>query len=171
MKRVAILTVVVCITAILFSMQAKASNIAFVNLRQILQESQAGKKAKSQIQALIEAKKTVIKRKSDALQKLLKKLNAKNISKAEKDKLKKEYEEKYRDLQMYQAKAAEEVRNKEVEETNKVLKLAINTIKKYAEKHNLDGVFEVSQGNVIYWKDSLNITKTIIKLMDNTKTK
>ncbi len=171
MKKALALMVAVCIIVSAMAIQAKASNVAFVNLSKILQESKAGKQAKSKIQSLIEAKKLVIKRKSDALQKIIKKLNAKNISKSEKDKLRKEYEEKYRDLQMYQAKATEEVRNKEVEETNKVLKLAIDTIKKYAKEHNLDGVFEISQGNVIYWKDSLNITKTIIKLMDNSRTK
>ncbi|AEA34250.1 OmpH family outer membrane protein [Hippea maritima] len=152
-----------------FYLKAQASNIAFVNLRLILQESKSGKQAKSEVEAIIQAKKMVIEKKANDLKAILKKLKNKKLSKTEKEKLQKEYETKLNDLQQYQSKASQEVRKKEVEQTNKVLSLAIGTIKNYAKKHHIDGVFELSQGNVIYWNDALDITKTIIKLMDSSK--
>ncbi|WP_025270501.1 OmpH family outer membrane protein [Hippea sp. KM1] len=168
MKRVLTALIIVVLLAG-FGLKAEAGNIAFVNLRIILQDSKAGKAAKSEVETLIEAKKMVIENKTKQLKAILKKLKNNKLSKAEKDKLKKEYETKLNDLQQYQAKASQEVRKKEIEQTNKVLNLAITTIKNYAQKHHIDGVFELSQGNVIYWNDAMDITKTIIKLMDEKK--
>ncbi|WP_035586707.1 OmpH family outer membrane protein [Hippea jasoniae] len=169
MKKLTIALVALFVVAI--SYNAFASTIAVVNLQKILQESKEGKEAKQTIQTLIEAKKIVIKNKTETLKKLAAKLKNSKLPKKEKDKLQKEYYTKLNLLQQYQANASEEVRQKEIQETNKILSRAIKLIKTYAQKHKIDAVFEISQGNVVYWNDALDITQTIIKEMDNSKTK
>ncbi len=169
MKRLSILSLVALLGIIILSSNAFATKIAFVNLKKVMQESNMGKQAKEQLKTLIEAKKIVIKRKENNLRSLIKKLNNKKLSKTEKDKLQKQYSKDMADLQQYQAQASEEVRQKEIDVTNKILTKAINIIKDYAKKHGIDAVFETSQGNVIYWNDNMDITDTIIKLMNSSK--
>ncbi len=169
MKRLSILSLVALLGIIILSSNAFATKIAFVNLKKVMQESNMGKQAKEQLKTLIEAKKMVIKRKENNLRSLIKKLNNKKLSKTEKDKLQKQYSKDMADLQQYQAQASEEVRQKEIDVTNKILTKAINIIKDYAKKHGIDAVFETSQGNVIYWNDNMDITDTIIKLMNSSK--
>ena len=169
MKKLAILGLTVLLSVVFLSSNAFSAKIAFVNLRKVMQESNMGKQAKEQIKNLIEAKKIVIQRKEKNLNALIKKLNNKKLPKAEKEKLQKQYSKDMADLQQYQAQASEEVRQKEMEATNKILTKAIKIIKDYAKKHGIDAVFETSQGNVIYWNDSMDITNTIIKLMNASK--
>ena len=169
MKKLAILGLTVLLSVVFLSSNAFSAKIAFVNLRKVMQESNMGKQAKEQIKNLIEAKKIVIQRKEKNLNALIKKLNNKKLPKAEKEKLQKQYSKDMADLQQYQAQASEEVRQKEMEATNKILTKAIKIIKDYAKKHGIDAVFETSQGNVIYWNDNMDITNTIIKLMNASK--
>ncbi len=167
MKRLSILGLTVLMGLIILSSNAFATKIAFVNLKKVMQESNMGVQAKEQLKTLIDAKKLVIQRKESNLKNLMKKLNNKKISKAEKDKLRQQYSKDMADLQQYQAQASEEVRQKEISVTNKILTKAIGIIKDYAKKHGIDAVLETSQGNVIYWNDKMDITKTIVKLMNN----
>ncbi len=169
MKRLSIFGFLALLGIIILSSNAFATKIAFVNLKKVMQESNMGKQAKEQLKTLIEAKKMVIKRKESTLRSLIKKLNNKKLSKAEKNKLQKQYSKDMADLQQYQSQASEEIRQKEIEETNKILTKAINIIKDYAKKHGIDAVFETSQGNVVYWNDNMDITDTIIKLMNSSK--
>ncbi len=170
MRRSLMVFIVGAFLLISTSYTAKAEKIVVVNLRKVMQESNAGKSAKQQIQTLIEAKKIVIKKKEDKVKAIINKLNNKKITKKEKDKLQKEYQSAMSDLQQYQAQASQEIRKKEIEETNKILKKAVDLVKNYAKKHNIDVVLETSQGSVVYWKDKLDITDIIIKMM-NAKNK
>ena len=170
MKKLIALSLVVLLGLVILNNDAFAAKIAFVNLKKVMQESNIGKQAKEQLKTLIEAKKMVIKRKENALKSILEKLKNKKLSKTEKDKLQRQYSKSMADLQQYQAQASEEVRQKEMEATNKILTKAIKIIKDYAQKHGIDAVFETSQGNVIYWNDSMDITNTIIKLMNSNDT-
>ena len=163
MKRIALTVAIVLLGLMLIPMSSKASKIAFVNLKKVLQESNMGKLAKQQIKSLIEAKKIVIRKKEQKVKEIIKKLNNKKLSKREKEKLQKEYSKAMADLQQYQAQASEEIRQKEIEETNKILSKAVSLIKNYAKKHGIDGVFETSQGGVVYWNDKMDITNEIIK--------
>ncbi len=169
MKRLSVFGMVALLSLIILSSNAFATKIAFVNLKKVMQESNLGKQAKEELKALIEAKKMVIKRKENKIKSIIKKLKNKKLSKAEKEKLQKQYQKLMADLQQYQAQASEEIRQKEIEETNKILSKAVNIIKNYAKQHGIDGVFETSQGNVIYWNDSMDITSTVIKLLNNAK--
>jgi len=169
MKKLFTAGLIALLGLVVLNSNAFATKIAFVNLKKVMQESNMGKQAKEQLKALIEAKKMVIKRKENKVKSVIKKLKNKKLSKAEKEKLQKQYQKLMADLQQYQAQASEEIRQKEIEETNKILSKAVNVIKDYAKKHGIDGVFETSQGNVIYWNDSMDITSTVIKLMNSTK--
>jgi len=155
---------------VLFSMvsiKAFSSTIAVVDLGKVMSNSQAGKRAKSQIDSLIAAKKVVINRKIDDIKAIAKKLQNKKISKAQKKKETDLYESKIRDLQQYKASAAQEIREKENKLSGTMINDIVKIIKKYAVKHNIDAVFETGRGiNVIYWNDKLDITKKITQLYD-----
>ncbi len=168
MKKLSILGLVALLGLIVLSSNAFAAKIAFVNLKKVMQESNMGNQAKEQLKTLIEAKKMVIQRKENNLRNLMQKLNNKKISKAEKDKLRQQYSKAMADLQQYQAQASQEVRQKEIDITNKILTKAIGIIKDYAKKHGIDAVFETSQGNVIYWNNKMDITKIVIKFMNSS---
>ncbi len=169
MKRFSLIILIAVFLISAMAYNSNAVTVAFVNLKKVMQDSNMGKAAKEQIKALIQAKKIVIKKKETKLKEIIKKLKSKKLSKKEKKKLQNEYTKAMVDLQQYQAQASQEVRKKEIEETNKILSKAVNVIKNYAKKRGIDAVFETSQGSVVYWNDNMDITKTIIELMNKSE--
>jgi len=164
-RRLIVAFAVLAFVAVSFSVEA--STIAVVNLGKVMTESKAGKAAKEQINTLISAKKEVINRKIEKVKKLAAKLSKKDLSKSEKEKLTKQYQQAIRDLEKYKSDAADEIRQKEQQLTTKIINGIIQVIKKYAIAHKIDAVFEIGQGiNTIYWNDNIDITKKILKLYD-----
>ncbi len=164
MKRlfIALFSIVLLVS---FSSVVSAKTIAVVDLEKAMHNCIAGKKAKKEIEKLVEAKKVVIDRKVNRLQQLARELRNSKLSKKLKDKKALSYQEKAKELERYKADAADEVRTKERELSTKVINDLIEVIKKYATAHKIDAVFETHQG-LIYWNDALDITQSIIKMYD-----
>ena len=166
MKKVLVSALIVSILC-LFGTKAFSSTIAVVNLGKIMTNCKAGQDAKAKIDSLIAAKKIIMNRKVSEIQKLAKQLQNKKLSKAEKEKETAVYQDKIKELQRYKGDAADEVRNKEMMLSNKIINDVIKIIKKYALLHKLDAVLEVGRGiSVVYWNDKLDITNNIIKIYD-----
>ncbi len=165
MKKVFVILFVVMFSMV--SLKAFSSTIAVVDLGKVMSNCKAGKAAKAQIDSLIAAKKVVINRKVDSIKKIAKKLQNKKLSSAQKKKETDIYEKAIRDLQQYKAEAAQEIREKENNISNKIINDLVKIIKKYAIAHKIDAVLETGRGiNVIYWNDKLDITKKITQIYD-----
>ena len=164
MKRVLSLVIGLFVLAS-FSGYAYAKTIAVVDLQKAMHDCKAGKHAKSEIEKLIEAKKVVIDRKVNKLKKFAQDLQSSKLSKAAKDKKAASYQDMAKEIERYKGDAADEVRTKERELSTKIISDLVEIIKHYAVAHKIDTVFEVHQG-LVYWNDSLDITKDIIKKYD-----
>ncbi len=153
---------VVIIALFAFNSRALALKVAVVDLNKALQDCQAGIDAKSMLQKIIEAKKTVIDNKQQELNTLAQKIQNQSTPKKDKQQLEIEYQSKLRDLDRYKADATDDVVSKEREYTQNIINGLVETVKNISQKEGIDLVFEVHQG-LVYWNDALDITSQVIK--------
>lgn len=153
---------VALITFLAFSSNAFALKVAVVDLNKALQNCQAGIDAKSMLQKIIDAKKTVIDNKQKELNDLAQKIQNPSTTKKEKQQLEVEYQTKLRDLERYKADATDDVVSKEREYTQNIINGLVETVKNISQKDGIDLVFEIHQG-LVYWNDALDITPQVIK--------
>ncbi|HEX13880.1 MAG TPA: OmpH family outer membrane protein [Desulfurella acetivorans] len=157
-----ILGLVVFFSVLTFSANAFALKVAVVDLNKALQDCQAGIDAKSMLQKIIQAKKTVIDNKQQELNALAQKIQNPSTPKKEKQQLEVEYQTEARDLERYKADATDDVVSKEREYTQNIINGLVETVKNISQKEGIDLVFEVHQG-LVYWNDALDITPQVIK--------
>ncbi len=144
---------------------ARAENrYAIVNVQEVLETVDEGKKAKAQLEkAMLDRKKEL-----DDKQKEYKKMEE-NFDKqklilspsALADK-QKEMDNKKSDLQKYFMSAQQDMQKKEMELTGDILKKIRAVVVKIGADAKYDLIWEKNEGGVIYNKDTLDITAKVI---------
>jgi len=162
MKKFVVIFFAVFTILFIFNSKVFALKVAVVDLNKALQDCQAGIDAKSMLQKIIDAKKTVIDNKQQELNTLAQKIQNPQTPKKEKQQLEVEYQAKLRDLERYKADATDDVVSKEREYTQNIINGLVETVKNISQKEGIDLVFEVHQG-LVYWNDALDITPQVIK--------
>lgn len=152
---------------------AEALKIGTVDLFRALNESDAGKKAKSDLEAIIRSKESAIEEK----RKNIEKLNA-ELQKQERlisPKAKKEREEKIehltRDFQRLVTDSQAEVQQKEGELTGGMLKELREIINKIGQDNNYSIILEQNESGALFFNKSIDITDKVIKKYNEIKTK
>jgi outer membrane protein len=152
-----------------FSFAADAARLGSVDIQKLLNESDAGKKAKSELESLIKSKqsaindaeKTADKLKAD-LEKQSSVLSA-DARKSKEDELEKQIREYQRLVQDSQA----EVKKKEAELTDSILKDVKELIDKMGEQEGYELIVEKSM--VIYAGKNTDITDKVMKKYNESK--
>lgn len=168
MKKVlAAVSIVLCITAGMVSKAsaAEALKVGIVDLFRALNESEAGKKAKTDLEVMIKSKQTVIDEKGKKLEALkvdLEKQAAIISAEARKSK-EEELERLARDFQRVVADSQAEVKKKEGELTGGIIKDLRDVINKIAQEEGYSLILERAEGLVLYAVKPLDITDKVIK--------
>lgn len=147
------------------------SKIAIVDLYRVLNESEAGKKARSELESLIKTKQSAIEEKGkniEALKADIDKQSAVITADAKKAK-EDELEKLLKDYQRMVTDSQAEVRKRETELTSEILKQAREAINKLAKEGGYSLVLEKADGLVLYYASSLDITEKVIKKLNETK--
>ncbi len=145
--------------------------IAIVDLHKLINESEAGKKAKSDLENLIKSKQTVLDEKGkniEALKADIDKQAAVITADAKKAK-EEELERLVRDYQRIISDSQTEVKKKESELTGEILKQAREVINKIAQDGGYSLVLEKADGLVLYFSNNLDITDRVIKKINEAK--
>ncbi len=175
MKRILVaVSIVLCITAgaVSKATAAEGLKIGIVDLFRALNESDAGKKAKTDLEALIKSKQIAIDEKGKKLEALkgdLEKQTAIISAEARKAK-EEELERLVRDFQRIVADSQAEVKKKEGELTGGILKDLRDAINKIAQEEGYSLILERAEGLVLYAVKPLDITDKVIKRHDEAKT-
>lgn len=174
MKRFMVVTLTVfCILAVNMTSIASAETlkVGVVDLLKALNESDAGKRAKADLESLIKSKQASIEEKGKTIEKLKIDLEkqAAIISPEAKKAKEEELERLIRDYQRIVADSQAEVKKKEGELTGEILKDLRNTINKIASEEGYSLVLEYAEGIILYANKSLDITDKVIKRYNESK--
>ncbi|HRS97720.1 MAG TPA: OmpH family outer membrane protein [Smithella sp.] len=141
--------------------------IGFVDVGKIMRDSKAAKDARAIYQKDLEAKKAILKEKSDKAASLEKDLkNAGQNSPGLKEKREKLAQE-IKELKRLESDFNEQLKKKDIEMTQKILADVQNILKQIAKNENYSMIFE--RRSALIASEGLDITDKVIKLYDAQK--
>jgi outer membrane protein len=169
MRKVLLLFIFLALPVSLFA--ADSVKFGAMDLQKVLNESDAGKKAKSDLEDLIKSKESIIDEKGKTVEKLKGELE-KQASVLSADAKKKKQDELEKLLREYQRTAQDsqaEVKKKEGELTDTIIK----EIREIVEKIGADEGYTliIEKGIVLYSSKGIDITDTVINKYNESKNK
>ncbi len=171
--RTVFIAVALLLVAGIFATAGASENIKLgaLDLMRTINESDAGKKAKSDLEALIKSKQSAIDEKGKNIEKLradLEKQSALLSSDAKKVK-EEEIERLIRDYQRTVSDSQEEVKKKEGELTSEIIRELRELISKVGQEEKYSLILEMSEGGVLYADKSIDITEVMMKKYNEAK--
>ena len=170
MRRIVLLVLIIFLLP-LSSLAADAVKFGSMDLQKVLNESEAGRKAKADLDVLIKSKESVIEEKGKVLEKLKSELEkqasvlsagAKKTKEDELEKLLREYQRTVQDSQA-------EVKKKEGELTDAIIKEIRETVDKIGTEEGYTLI--IDRAMVLYSNKGIDITDSVIKKYNESKTK
>lgn len=173
------LTLVIVVLGLILSSHAWAQDssgpikIGYVDLRLALNESEAGKKAKTDLESLIKIKQAAIDEKGKTIDKLKGELEkqASVLSEEARKSKEEEIERNIREYQRMVQDAQADVKKKESELTGTILKELREIIDKIGKEANYTLILENVEGLILYSKKDIDLTEKVIKIYNETKSK
>jgi outer membrane protein len=142
--------------------------IAYVDMQKALNYCEAGKEAKRQMTLEVEKMQKIFAGKQKELEKIKEDLEkrgsvlSENVRR-EKDR---EYQAKLRDLQRLQKDYEDDLRRKDREFTERILKNMEVIIKQMGEEGKYTVILEKNQPTILFISNSLDLTEEVIKRID-----
>jgi len=142
-----------------------AQKIGFINMRAIISQSEAGKKAEVEFKKTVEKKKAEIGRKEEELKKLKDELEKqKSVLTAEAFREKEaSYQVKFRDYQRLVQDANEELQKKEQAVTATMIPEILKIVEKVGKDGKYDAILDLNNPIIVYHDKEDNLTKKIIE--------
>jgi outer membrane protein len=172
MKRYGLMTVGLVVFALAFtgSLAAAAEKTGFVNVREIMLTSAAGKKSADDFKKSFEKGKATIQEKENELKKLKDELDKqrpllKEEALKEKDMA---LQKKYRDYQLLVKDSEEELRAKDQELSQKLVPEIMKLVQAIGEKEKFNLIIDVSQIPVAFYSKENDLTKRVIEEFNKT---
>ncbi len=153
------------------SFAADAVKIGYVDLRVALNESERGKKAKTELESLIKTKQAAIEEKGKTVEKFKAELEKQgSVLSAEAKKAKEEEIERLlRDYQRMVQDAQAEIKKREDQVTGGIVKELRDVIDKIGQEDGYSLILENVEGIILYAKKDLDITDRVIKRFNEAK--
>lgn len=166
---IALLLIIFAIPAFLFAVDS--AKIAVVDPQKVFDESEAGKKAKSDLESLIRTKRSLIDEKVNAIEKLKGELEKQaSVLSAEARKGKEEELEKLlREHQRLVQDSEAEVNKKRLELENAIKRELIEIIDRIGNEEGYTIILD--RGMVVHFSKEIDITDTVIKRYNESKAK
>jgi outer membrane protein len=145
--------------------------IGYIDFQKVLNESDAGKKAKADLEIIVKSKQTTIDEKGKTIEKLKADLEKQaSVLSAEAKKSKEEELEKMlREYQRLVQDSQTEVKKKELELTDVIIKDIRQIVEKMGEEGGYTLIIEKTGGMVLYSKKDIDLTDAVIKKYNQTK--
>lgn len=143
-----------------------ANRVALIDFQVAILQTEEGRAAKARIEKDVDSRKKELLTQQQELKKLEDDFEAKRsvLSEDEKGTRTRDLQAKYMSFQRSQLGLDQEVRQKEMEETQKIFKKLSVLVEEYAKKHSYDLVFEKGAGAVLYIAQNSDITSDIVTL-------
>ncbi len=143
---------------------AQAAKIGFVDIQKALEECNVGKKAKEELQDMVEKKQVEIDRLGAEIENLQKVLEEQVMLSAEKKKEKENaINEKMEIYQKLALSAKKEISRKESDLTEPLIKKIRDIIDKIGQEKGYSLILEKSYSSVLYGSQEIDLTSSVIK--------
>ena len=155
-----------------FSFSAYAQQkIAYIDLQLVIRDSKAGKAATASLQKEVEAKTAIVEQKKKALGNMRQDViqNGAVMSESKRRKLAETIEKKQKDLDRTTEDIRLELRRKEVELTQNVIKDIEVIVKKIGQQEGFDLIVEKNGAGIIYGSSSSDITQKVVSAYDASR--
>ena len=155
-----------------FSLSAYAQQkVAYIDIKLVIRDSKAGKAANASFQKEVEAKRAVINQKRKALEDMRQDViqNGAVMSESKRRKLAETIEKKQKDMDRTTEDSRLELRRREVELTQNVIKDIEVVVKKIGQQEGFDLIVEKNGAGIIYGSSSLDITQKVISVYDASR--
>jgi outer membrane protein len=152
---------------------AEGAKIGYVDLRVALNESESGKKAKTELESLIKTRQAAIDEKGKSIEKLkgdLEKQASVLSGDARKSK-EEEIERLVRDYQRMVQDAQNDIKKKETELTGSILKELRDVVDKIGQEEGYSLILENVEGIILFSRKDLDITDRVIKRFNDARAK
>jgi len=152
---------------------AENMKVGVVDLLKALNESDTGKKAKADLEAIIRGKQTVINEKGKEIENLRGELEkqssalspeAKKLKEEDLDRLLREYQRLVSDSQ-------NDVKKRESEYTAEIIKEIRVIVEKIGQEQGYTLIIENAEGIILYSKKDLDLTEAVLKRYNESKAK
>lgn len=150
-----------------------AMKVGIVDLYRAVNESEQGKKAKTDLESMIKGKQDALEEKGKAIEKLKGELEKQGgvLSAEAKKSKEEEFERLTREYQRTVADSQNEVRKRESELTGRIVKDLREIINGLAQEEQYTLIMEKAEGLVLFADKSLDITDKVIQKFDAAKPK
>jgi outer membrane protein len=152
---------------------ADVVKIGYVDLRVALNESEAGKKAKIELESLIKTKQSSIEERGKSLEKLkgdFEKQASVLSADARKSK-EEEIERLMRDYQRLVQDSQNDIKKREGDITGSILKELRDVVEKIGQEEGYSLILENVEGIILYSRKDLDVTEMVIKNYNDWKAK
>jgi outer membrane protein len=168
MKRIPALALAAGLLAALSAGGAIAEGIGYVDMQQVLQESELGKAAQARLDERFGDRQQPFAEEEMAIRRLQQNLERDKplMSRAQVEKKEQEIKERIEKFEKQATELQKELVQAQQEEGAKILPAAREAVDDVAEKRKLTIVFEASQGNILYLDEDADITSAVIAAMD-----
>src|SRR5262245_38602942 len=165
MKALHVIGAAVLVAILLAPTRARAEiKIGVVDLQRALNESDAGKRAKTDFKARVDKLEGQLKGQKDELDRLKEELERKAVVMRddERRKLATDFEKKRLDLKSKFEEAQGELQKKDQELTGQIIEGLTQVIKQIAESESYTMVIELSSSGVLYHANSIDLTEQVL---------
>lgn len=155
-----------CVSLVAAECSAAEMKIAVINVQKVLLTCEAGKKAKEKVDAKMKELQGTFKQDEEALKALQDEIKKKSSAWSEEKKAEKvrEYQKNGRELQVKTDDAKFEMKQLQDKEVEPILKALEKVVEKFGKEKGYTAVLESRNG--LYFDDSIDITDTIIKKLN-----
>ena len=172
MKRYGLIVAGILILALVFaaSPAAAAEKTGFVDVREIMLTSSAGKKAAEDFKKAFEKNKAAIQEKEAELKKLKDELEKQRPLLKEEAMKEKEtaYQKKFRDYQIMVKDSNEELQAKDQDLSKKIIPEILKIVQAIGEKEKYSMIVDVSAIPLAYYAKENNLTKRVVDEFNKT---
>ena len=172
MKRnIYLMTMVILFVCVWSTSSLAVDKIGFINLQEIMQESNAGKKAADDFKKYYEKETQEIKAAEKELKKMKEDLEKQGSIMTQSSRNEKEaaYQKKMRDYQLLVNDTNEELKKRDQEMTQKLMPGIIKIVRSIAEKEKYTLVLDVATMPVPYYAKENDFSKRVIEEFNKTK--
>lgn len=144
---------------------AGAGKIGFINMKDILLHSDAGKAATLDLKKFVEEKRTQIQENENVLKKLKDNLEKQRPVLTESAYKEKElsYQKEYRDYKRFIEDTNEEMRLKDQELSRKLIPEVLKIVNTIGEREGYTSIMDVNSGGLVFHSKANDITKKVIE--------
>lgn len=165
------LTAVFVMSALLLNAglaRADDTKIGIIDMQKTIQSSDAGKKAKAELESAFNKKKKELQDQEASLKKMQEDFQKKQaaLSESAKKEQRGKMQEKFMKYQELLQKSQAEIQKKEQEMSEPIVRKIREKVSEIAKKKGLTAVFEKNENVVIYFDSKNDITEEVMKAVD-----